>query len=255
MQHRKRERFERTDVPRYNPYRNYIAIAVLVAVGVCLVVLVGVLWSKAQQPISVGNKTLSASLETQAAVTSPDGYTISDDSFENVLVLTVDDVNAQTPKLKNAQILTLNSTKRKGYLVTIPLDTKVNDGKSDMRLSDLFAASGASACVAPLAKAANLRMTHVMLATDGVWDKLEKYKGAGVTALLSHGADLLYSIDTDMTTADLTEVAEQVQSMGISNLTRLDAPTTKEDDGAGGSWEVINSSQLGASLGIMVAKS
>lgn len=252
MPFRQRERFERTDVPRYSPYRNAVAIGVLVAVGVLLVVLVSTLWAKAQKPISVGNESLSKSIQAQGQVTSPDGYTVSQDSFTNVLVLTVDDVNAQSPKLTKAQILSLDATARKGTLVTIPLDAKVNDGKADVRLQDLYSGSGASACIVPLATAANLRMTHAMLASDDVWDKIEGYKGAGVSALLSHGADLLYSINTDMSTGDLMDVAELVQSIGVNNLKRMDAPASQEADGAGGNWSVLNSAQLGADIGIMV---
>ena len=136
--------------------------------------------------------------------------------------------------------------------MTIPLDTKVNDGKADVRLQDLYSGSGASACIVPLATAANLRMTHAMLASDDVWDKIESYKGAGVSALLSHGADLLYSINTDMSTGDLMDVAELVQSIGVNNLKRMDAPASQEADGAGGNWSVLNSAQLGADIGIMV---
>ena len=252
MPFRQRERFERTDVPRYSPYRNAVAIGVLVAVGVLLVVLLSTLWAKAQKPISVGNESLSKSTQAQGQVTSPDGYTVSQDSFTNVLVLTVDDVNAKSPKLTKAQILSLDATARKGTLVTIPLDTKVNDGKADVRLQDLYSGSGASACIVPLATAANLRMTHAMLASDDVWDKIESYKGAGVSALLSHGADLLYSINTDMSTGDLMDVAELVQSIGVNNLKRMDAPASQEADGAGGNWSVLNSAQLGADIGIMV---
>ena len=65
MPFRQRERFERTDVPRYSPHRNAIAIGVLVAVGVLLVVLVSTLWAKAQKPISVGNESLSKSIKAQ----------------------------------------------------------------------------------------------------------------------------------------------------------------------------------------------
>ena len=217
-----------------------------------LVVLLSTLWAKAQKPISVGNESLSKSIQAQGQVTSPDGYTVSQDSFTNVLVLTVDDVNAKSPKLTKAQILSLDATARKGTLVTIPLDTKVNDGKADVRLQDLYSGSGASACIVPLATAANLRMTHAMLASDDVWDKIESYKGAGVSALLSHGADLLYSINTDMSTGDLMDVAELVQSIGVNNLKRMDAPASQEADGAGGNWSVLNSAQLGADIGIMV---
>lgn len=35
---RQRERFERSDVPRYNPHRDQIAIVLLVVVGVALAV-------------------------------------------------------------------------------------------------------------------------------------------------------------------------------------------------------------------------
>ena len=55
-----------------------------------------------------------------------------------------------------------------------------------------------------------------------------------------------------MSTGDLMDVAELVQSIGVNNLKRMDAPASQEADGAGGNWSVLNSAQLGADIGIMV---
>lgn len=252
---RQRERFERTDVPRDVPYRDAVAIGVLVAVFVGLVVLVASLWARANSESSVANKDLSASIAAQGESVNPEGYVASSDVFTNVLVLTVDDVDAANPTLTKAQVVSLNATHKSGALATIPLDTKVNDGTSDTTLSELYASKGASACVVPLANAANVKLSHVLLATDDIWDKIAGMKSSGVSALLGSASDVLSSIKTDMRTSQLLDLVELAQAVGIDNLSAFDAPAAAEDDGNGGTWSVIDQTQLGVSLGTLVAAS
>lgn len=252
MPGRKRERFERSDVPRPSTRRNIIALVVLVLVAGGLFFLVRTLWTQANRETSLGDAALGASVDAQSDVTSPEGYVLSDDTFVNVLILTVDTVSAENPALVQAEILSLDASRGTGCLVDIPLDTRVSSGEAEMRLSELYGASGATACVVPLAQAANLRMSHVIIATDDVWDEFASYRGAGVTSLLSNGSELLYSITTDMGMGELGDVAELVQSIGFDNLSRIGAPTVEEDDGNGGTWERIDSLELGLALGLVV---
>lgn len=249
---RERRRFERTDVPRDNPNRNRIAVAVIVCVFAGLAVLVAVLWNRASESTHVGNDDLGAAVESQADATSPDGYALSDDDWTIVLVLTVDDLDSDAPELTAVHIMCLDATAGSGSLVGIPLDTKVSDGTSDTTLASLYETSGASACVSPLASATNLRMTHVVLADETAWEKLESLSGAGVNSLVSDASDLLSSLDTDMDAGELTDLAELVQSIGIDNLDAFDAEVTTEDDGNGGTCSVIDATNLGVAIGTLV---
>lgn len=62
----------------------------------------------------------------------------------------------------------------------IPLDSKVSSDAGDTTLSTLFSSSGASACIVPFAAASNIQVSHVVVATNEVWDKVEALKGSGV---------------------------------------------------------------------------
>ena len=253
MLFRKRERFERTDVWSYDPKYNYLAIGVLVVVFVAFGILIATLWSKASKPIRLGDSNLTSAVKTQNSASAPAGYSFSGDKFTNVLVLTVDDAAAAKPALQKASILAIDTTAHSATAANLPLDTKVVTGEAPVTLVDLYANQGASACVAPLATAANLRMTHVVVSTDDVWNKIASLKGAGLSAILGSSADLLAQINTDMGIGELLDLAEQVQSIGVSTFKHIDAPVNPEDNGAGGTWSVIDQNNLGAQLGLLVA--
>jgi len=55
---RQRERFERTDVPRDNPYRNIIALVVVVASLVVVVLVCLTLWARVQREVRLGDNDL-----------------------------------------------------------------------------------------------------------------------------------------------------------------------------------------------------
>lgn len=250
---RKRERFERTDVPRYNPHRTQIAIAVLVAVAVGLALLVHGLWERANASAHVGNQTLSAAIGEQSETTAADGYTVSSDVFTNVLMLTVDDINADSPQLQKAQLLVMDASTHKGYLVTIPLDAKVSVNGGDTTLSSCYASQGAAGCLAPLSTATNVKVSHVVVATDAVWEKIASFKGSGLSAILGSSADILKTLETDMSMGDVTDTAELLQSIGVGNLSKQDAPGSEGDNGSGGTWFTIDATALGVNVGLLTA--
>ena len=100
-----------------------------------------------------------------------------------------------------------------------------------------------------------MKLSHVLLATDDIWDKIAGMKSSGVSALLGSASDVLSSIKTDMRTSQLLDLVELAQAVGIDNLSAFDAPAAAEDNGNGGTWSVIDQTQLGVSLGTLVAAS
>lgn len=251
MPHR-RERFERSDVPRESAHRNLVALAVLLVLAAGLAALLMQLWRCANADGRVGDAGLGSGISTQAETLDPDeGYEASDDVFTHILVLTVDDVRKSAPTLQRAQLLSLDATKRKGYLVEIPLDVRVEDASGASTLQELFAAKGAQSCIAPLAAACNIRATHVLVATDELWDQVRGLRNSGVSALLDSASGLFSNISTDMSTSQLLDVVELVQSIGVENLDLKDAPTDAEDDGDGGSWSRIRQTELGLLVGTL----
>ena len=235
---RKRERFERSDVAKSAAGGTALAVGALVFLIVGLIA--GVMWARSRAGVgtSLSDADLSSAVAGQAAVADPaEGYTASTDTFTNVLLLTVDDPSADAPTLTSAQLLSLD----------------VTTGTGTTTLAALYAASGASACVAPLATATNVQVSHVIVGTSDIWDQLAGFNGSGVQSLVGSGSKLLSSIKTDMDQDELMSVAELVQSSGVANWTRVDAPVTAGtlDDGTAAS--VVDATQLGVQIGTLVA--
>ncbi len=253
MLFRKRERFERVDVHETGPYANAAAIVVLVMVFALLGVLVFNLWGKASETSHLGDKTLRASLASQKIADPSEGYAKSKHAITNVLVLTVDNVKAEKPRLEAVQILSLDATARTGVLVDLPLDAKIAVDGSPTTFAEAYASKGAAACVAPLSTATNVKFKHVIVATDALFDQIKAFKGAGVASLIGSSDDLLKTIGTNMGAHALMDVAELVQSIGVDNMPHKQAACATEDDGAGGTRSVVDRVQLGLMLGTIVA--
>ena len=255
---RQRERFERTDVPRDNPHRNLIAVIVLVAVFVACGVVGTLAWRRAQAQSHLGDSSLSSSVKRTSKV-SDLGYTVSGDT---VLLLTTDSLDASQAggaNLSSAELLVYDETAATGTLVSIPIDVKVTNDGQDTTLAELFHGSGAGACVAPLSSATNLPVTHVIVSTNAVWDEIRSLAGSGVNTLIGRATEFLSSIRTDMSSQQLLDLAEKVQSAGTSGLSKVDAPMVEEtttDEGGNSvstGYSVIDQTSLGLAVGTLVS--
>ena len=258
---RQRERFERTDVPRHNPHRNLIAVIVLVAVFVACGVVGTLAWRRAQAQSHLGDSSLSSSVKRTSKV-SDLGSTVSGDTFMGVLLLTTDSLDASQTggaNLSSAELLVYDETAATGTLVSIPIDVKVTNDGQDTTLAELFHGSGAGACVAPLSSATNLPVTHVIVSTNAVWDEIRSLAGSGVNTLIGRATEFLSSIRTDMSSQQLLDLAEKVQSAGTSGLSKVDAPMVEEtttDEGGNSvstGYSVIDQASLGLAVGTLVS--
>ena len=81
---RKRERFERTDVPEESPYRNVIGAVVCVVVLAAAALIVHFVWERVSLESRLGDVGLSDSLSAQPASTVTEGtsYVASTDDHE-----------------------------------------------------------------------------------------------------------------------------------------------------------------------------
>ncbi len=258
---RQRERFERIDVPRDNPHRNLIAAIVLVVVFVACGIVVNTAWQRAQAQSHLGDRGLSSSVSKTSSI-SDLGYTVSEHSFMGVLLLTTDSLDASQSggaNLSSAELLVYDKTAATGTLVSIPTNVRVSYNGQDTTLAELFNSAGAAACVSPLSTAANLPVTHVIVSTNSVWDEVRSLAGVGVNSLISRASEFLSSIRTDMSTQEILDLAEKVQSAGTDGLSRLDAPVTDETttDESGNSVStgnsVIDQVSLGLAVGTLVS--
>lgn len=250
---RKRERFERTDVPRYNPMRPYISIAVLVVIGIVLAIGLSKMWHKANQMNGLNDGDLDDALYEQLATHEPiDGYVESGDDFSNVVIFLVDDIHNSPQTLKGAQLLVRNTTQNTATVVNLPLNTKMYANESNVALQSYFESNGAGPTIAPLTDAANVHVSHVIVASERLYSQLENLEGPLLVTLMSSATDELETIASDYRTSELIGLADYLRGVGFSNITYVDAPYGEETFGDGSVVASIDRQGLCRMLGIFV---
>lgn len=261
---RKRERFERVDVPRGGPHRNLVGALVAVAALALAAVAVAFAWNRANLESNMGDTALGDAVGelSQYGTSEPaDGYVETGDDVSCTLLLTADSLDAQGGTLSGARILAVDATTGGAALVTLPTDLALTVDGSPTTLSELFSSSGYAACVVPLGRAANVRFDHVVLATSDVLEQAEQLAGLGTADLLRSASGFLSQIRTDMDAPALLSFAESLASVGTANLSVSDAPLAAEtataEDGSTSETgrQVIDATQLGVALGLLAPAS
>ena len=268
MLFRKRERFERTDVPTPGPYTNVIGVVVLVVVAVALFVVVGRVVDRVGKETRLEDADLSKQV---SMVVTDEQYSISQDAFTKVLFLTVGDASdmKKGTQVMQAQVLLLHekpvqaedgseTTQTVASLATLPLDAKIGSGDDAATLADYCASHGPAACVVPLNAASNIKFTHVVVASEDVLEQVMALAGSDPSKFIKESTALLMKLRTDMTTAELVDLGTRAAGVGAENFNRVDAPlvaeTTQADDGstAETGFQVIDRTALCTSVGTLV---
>lgn len=246
-----RERFERIDVPKPSAMRNIIAAITLVICGVICLVLWNVCWHKANQMNGLNSSELYDALYDQLSPTEPSGGRVwSDANFSNVQLFIVDDIHAEHPQLQDVQIFVRNTDTNAATIVHVPVNAKVwlTDGLSSLPVQ--FEEGGAAQALPPLTNATNVHVSHVIVATDRIWDQLMTFEGPTIKALLSSQTNDFATISSDFTTGKLIEFGKLVQGIGLENITHIDAPYWDETLADGTAVCVVDWQELPTQLGI-----
>lgn len=242
MLFRKRERFERTDVPRESPYTNIIGIVVLVVVFAALVLVVSNVATRVGKETRLGDHDLSSAVRKQSSMQLTDeNYSISTANWTKILFLTVDRADSADKgcALTGARALMIReytdtaddgseSYSITAKLVNLPLDIMVTSSNKQVALTDLCASKGAAACVVPLSTAANIKFSHVVVSTDDGYSKLAEFATADPSALISKAADVLATMRTDMSPDELVALAQKAATLPADQVEVIDAPTMAE---------------------------
>ena len=288
MLFRKRERFERTDVPNPGPYTNIIGGAVIVVVAIALFFIVSNVADRVSKETRLDDNTLAKQVSNQSSMTVTDErYSISQDTFTKILILKVasaDDVKSGT-QLQSAHILAIrehtasnddasdsgddsdepedaeqDTSSITATLADISTDVKVTSGSTSASLADLCSSQGAAACVLPLNSGANVKFSHVIVTTDSVLSAIQGLSGTDSSKLLEDSLDLVLKIRTDMTAKELVALGDKISQLGgVDAIVGFEAPTTAETaqqtDGATyeTGYQVIDKTGLCASLGTLVS--
>ena len=246
-----RERFERTDVPTPSALRNMVSAGVLVLSVIFCLVLWRSLWNKANQMNYLNNDALYDALYDQEDVTGPTGDRFwTEHDHSNVLFFIVDDIHAETPQVKAAQILVRDIDDNTAIIANLPINTKLVANESNTYLERYFSEQGAAACLAPFTDAANVHVSHVIVATDRIWSQLGTFEGPTIKALLSKQTNDFDTISSDFSTGELVKFAEMLQGIGIENIPQVDAPYSTENLEDGTEVAIIDRQELPVQLKI-----
>lgn len=224
---RRRERFERSDVPRERAHRNLIGLVVVIVVAVAVGFSLNWAWKRVQLGGNLEDAGLDQAVAAQASPTPPEGYVLSGHGLESVLFLAGASDGSQA--LESAQILVLDADADTGSLVSLPTNAvlTLEDG-SVTTLGALYASGGAAACVPPLSSATNIAVAHVVNSRGDALSGIFQLQDTRHLLLTTRADDLLASLTTDMSEDQLGTLAEQVQAIGQGNLSAMDAPQTGE---------------------------
>ncbi len=254
---RKRERFERTDVPSPSPRRNAIGAVVCVAALAVAALVVGLVWNHVSQDTNLGDVSLGDAIGQQAAAPGAgEGY-VATEGVSCTLLLTADSLDEQGATLSAARILAVNEAQGTASLVSLPTDLALTVDGGQTTLAELFSSEGYAACVVPVASAAGVSFSNVVLATSDVLEEAASLAGQGTADLVSSASGLLSRIRTNMDATGLLSLAESLSAIGVSNLSASDAPlvaeTTTDEEGNAQETgrQVLDQTQLGLALGTL----
>ncbi len=255
---RKRERFERTDVPSESPYKNIIGIVVVVVVFGALAILVNSVWNRVQLESNLGDSDLSDTVDGLSAVYTPDGYTASTDELEVVLLFTADGLDTGSG-LSAARILVVNQTQNTAIIASVPTNVRVTYDGTKYTLAELYAASGYAACVDPLSDVTDVVFDHVIVSTNDVVESVAALTGTSSSNLVSTASSLIKTIKTDMSASEVVELADLLSLVGTSNISSTEASLYNEtaQDEEGNTYETgyyaLDSTTLVIQLGLYVS--
>ncbi len=219
------QRSKQGDAPQTSRKRTIAALCVLAVLVIAVAVVGLVLWNKAQQDTSLGDVDLATAVEDTSSVESSTVYDRSDANFTNVLFLIVEDADASTLQLASVQLACLNTSTNLGYLVYLPVDVLTSNGDT---LSDIVVQEGAAAAVSAVAESCKMSMSHVMVVDQDGFDELLNLASSSSSDLLSSASVLLESLTTDMNVSQLVSLAQILQSIGVGNLSVIEAPLTQD---------------------------
>ena len=256
---RRRERFERSDVPRGGAHRTVVGLVVCVAVLAVAAAVVALLWNRVTLESRLGDKDLDSALAGQAAgpVTEGTGYVATTDDVTTVALFTADGLDPVGPALSSARILAVNATRGTVSVVTTPLEAKVDD-EASATLAEAYAAQGYAACVTRLSAAAGVSFDHAIVATEDVLAEAAAIAGSDPAGLVRQASGLLEKIRTDMDATELLALAEALSAAG-PNLTASEAVLVPEavTDELGNPVEtgaqVLDATQVAVALGLLVS--
>lgn len=247
---RKRERFERSDVPRENPYRPLIGLAViaLVVMGVAATILLT--WNRAKNDSRLGDIDMTIALNKKIDVdlVQEAGWHRSQDDFVNFLIPRIESFN-QNALLQQVRVLSVNSTAGTAALLELSADTQLvassqEPADSGKTLAELYAKRGFDEFSYQLAQMLNLNFDHVVITTQDLLEAVRNLTSMRRADLIKELGPIVSQIRSDMDPSELFQFASMVRSISEEDVAKVELPYG--DDGK------MNTIELARRFGFLV---
>lgn len=253
---RKRERFERSDVPRDNPHRNLIALAVLLAIAVIGYLLVDMLWGRVEIEAHMDDPALAEALGEQPGPTALEGdFYYTDNDIEKILFLHVDDVDADRPQLLGAQLLLIDEAGAAAHLVDVPITVRVSTEGSTYAFREYFDSYGPEASIPLITTSFNLYADHTIMGEESPWASIIGLSGTNPLNVVDTDPEFVKGIRTDLGGGELVEHGALFQTLGVGSLEIEACPVVEEEMNEAGEVTRVSVDlvSFGLQTGILIA--
>lgn len=219
---RKRERFERSDVPRPSQYSTVIGIVVIVIVFAACALTFFAVKNRVELESNLGDSDLEDAVSEQSSSLA------SADGVDCTLLLVASSLDDTGATLVSARILALNAATSQATLINLPLEAQVSSGESMLTVAECFSSNGCAGTVAPLADSCGVKVSNVIVSTSDVLDEVAAVSGSDAATLVSSASGLIGSMKTSLDTEGLLSLAHSLDSMGVANIAGLDVSLAAE---------------------------
>lgn len=253
---RKRERFERSDVPRDNPHRNLIALAVLLVIAAAGFTLVDTLWSRVKVESHMDDPDIAEAIGKQDGPTALEGdFYYTDNDIEKILFLHVDDAGADRPQLVGAQLLLIDEAGGTAHLVDVPITVRVSAEGSVYAFAEYFNSYGFEAAIPLITASFNLYANHVIMGTESPWPPIIGLAGTNPFDVVGTNPEFVENIRTDMGGGELVEHGALFQTLGVGSLEVEECPVAGEEANEDGEVTQVSVDLVpfGLQTGILIA--
>lgn len=247
--------YTRSDDPKDFPFRNVLAVIVIIAVAAGVVTLVRYCWDLAQQHSTIGSPEVTKALETAATAQSVEeaaaerGYTATGDSITTVLfVITSEDENG-TEQMSALNLAVLNETQSTAKLIQIPVDSYVTGKGITETFANWYTAGGIESVALRISSTCAVPVNHIVVMGAQGWESFMTIVSQGASALTSNATELLESISqSDMDVVTLTDIMTKAIDTGLSSASIEEAPTTEAGE-EGSTYQMIDGDQVALMAG------
>ena len=250
----RRQRYERTDVPKENPLRPIISLVAILVIAVGLYFLCTRLWERARFDSMRGSGIMAEAIETSTPPDPVEGMEVSYDDFENIVVYIVEDLSAEQLVLTNVRMLSINHTKGVGFLIAFPKNVRVHPQTgSPSELDVLINTRSPIDTITAMQRASGMMVDHVIVTDLAGWETVKSLGGYSYDELVRMMDGFFTTLMSDMNSNEIVKLGMALGEIGFENLTVIDLqPGNEWTDDSGKVWMTVDGTSVATQTGYLV---